>query len=115
MIDRTTLFQLAKALEGLPVLGTLPGTPAARAGIHYGDILVSVNGRRTRTFGDYILAKALRADGMTIVIFRSGQEQTEELVYNTNRNKADPAMILSDLISMRLLIGGEIEGKGPAS
>ncbi|MBN9167733.1 MAG: PDZ domain-containing protein, partial [Myxococcales bacterium] len=80
MIGRKSLFALAKALEGLPVLGTLEGTPAARAGVRYGDILISVNGRRTRTMEDYVEAKSLREDGMEIVVFRAGAERVGERV-----------------------------------
>ena len=36
------------------VVGCLRGTPAALAGVGYGDILLSVNGRRTRNFADYL-------------------------------------------------------------
>ena len=59
MIAKAAFFALAKALEGIPILGTLSGTPAARAGIRYGDILLSVNGRRTKTMLDYVEAKAI--------------------------------------------------------
>ena len=52
MLPRKSLFALAKALEGLPVLGALEGTPAARAGVRYGDVLLEVNGVRTRTVMD---------------------------------------------------------------
>ena len=50
MIAKRTLFELAKTLDGLPVLGCLAGSPAALAGVRYGDILLSVNGQRTRAF-----------------------------------------------------------------
>lgn len=115
MIAKSQLFQLAKALDGLPVLGCLQGTPAALAGVRYGDILLSVNGRRTRSFGDYIEAKALRSDGMTVVIFRAGEEQPIELEYNSNRAPIDPAELLGELVAMRALPGGDIEGDGPVS
>ena len=105
MIGRRSLFALAKALEGLPVLGTLAGTPAARAGVRYGDILISVNGRRTRTVEDYVEAKSLREDGMEIVVFRAGAERVTELVYDdTARSPHDTAALLSELVTLR--VGG---------
>jgi S1-C subfamily serine protease len=104
MIARSALFQLAKALDGLPVLGCLQGTPAYVAGVRYGDVLLSVNGRRTRSFGDYVEAKALRTDGMSIVIFRSGVEQPVELEYRAEREPVtDPAELLAELAAMRVL------------
>ncbi|MBS2014576.1 MAG: hypothetical protein JST00_16940 [Deltaproteobacteria bacterium] len=102
MIAKASLFALAKALEGIPVLGTLGGTPAARAGIRYGDVLLSVNGMRTRTVLDYIEAKALRSDGMAVVVFRSGTEQVEELSYDEPAQRPDPAAILAELITLRV-------------
>jgi hypothetical protein len=112
--QKSTLFQLAKTLDGLPVLGGLPGTPAALAGVRYGDILLSVNGQRTRTFGEYLEAKALRRDGMQVVIFRQGEEQPIEFEYFANRGPADPMAMLAELVAMRIL-PGEVQGDGAAS
>jgi S1-C subfamily serine protease len=103
MVAKSALFQLAKALEGLPVLGCLQGSPAAKAGVRYGDILLAVNGRRTRSFDEYIAAKSLRDDGMHVLLFRSGSEQPIELEYEPNRVAGDPAAILAELIAMRAL------------
>jgi predicted metalloprotease with PDZ domain len=102
MIAKASLFALAKVLEGMPILGTLSGTPAARAGIRYGDILLSVNGRRTRTVLDYIEAKELRADGMDVVIFRTGTERVEHLTYDRSAEAPDRAAILAELVMMRI-------------
>jgi S1-C subfamily serine protease len=116
MIAKSTLFQLAKTLDGLPVLGCLPGTPAARAGVRYGDILLSVNGQRTRTFGDYIEAKALRSDGMHVVLFRQGEEHPVAFEYVANRGPVDTMSMLAELVSMRVLAGDLTEdGSGPVS
>ena len=120
MIGRKSLFALAKALEGLPVLGTLEGTPAARAGVRYGDILISVNGRRTRTMEDDVEAKSLREDGMEIVVFRAGAERVAELVYDeTARSAHDTAAILAELVTLRIAGAGleedEEDDPSPAS
>ena len=82
--------------------GTLSGTPAARAGIRYGDVLLSVNGRRTRTVQDYVEAKALRGDGMALVVFRSGTEKVEELAYDEPSARMDPTAILAELVTLRI-------------
>jgi S1-C subfamily serine protease len=103
MIAKQSVFQLAKALEGIPVLGALAGSPAARAGLRYGDILLSVNGVRTKTVTDYVEAKALREDGMEVVVFRTGVEVTHELAYDARSGPVDPAAILAELISLRIL------------
>lgn len=111
MIAKDSVFALAKALEGIPVLGTLSGTPAARAGIRYGDVLLSVNGMRTRTVLDYVEAKALRSDGMSVVIFRTGSEKLEELSYDEPVTPPDPAAILAELMVLRIVSDGLDPGK----
>ena len=110
MISKDSLFALAKALEGIPVLGSLGGTPAARAGIRYGDVLLSVNGRRTRTVVDYVEAKALRSDGMDIVVFRSGSETLETLSFDERAAPPDRVALLAELITLRIA-PGEFDGE----
>lgn len=102
MIPKRDLFVLATTLEGIPILGTLTGTPAARVGLRYGDVLLSVNGMRTRTVIDYLEAKELRRDGMEIVVFRNGAEHREELIYDQRTKPVDLAAILAELVSMRI-------------
>lgn len=111
MIAKESLFALAKALEGIPVLGTLSGTPAARAGIRYGDVLLAVNGKRTKNVLDYVEAKALRTDGMQITIFRTGTETIEELVYDEPSAPVDPAAILAEIVSLRI-VENDLESEG---
>jgi hypothetical protein len=57
---------------------------------------------RTKTVGDYVEAKALRTDGMHIVVFRSGSEKMEELVYDEPSAQPDPAAILAELVTLRI-------------
>lgn len=97
------------------MLGTLSGTSAARAGIRYGDVLISVNGKRTRTVNDFIEAKALRTDGMEVVVFRGGAEKLEQLRYDENV-APDPAAILAELVTLRIVAGGlDDEGGGSSA
>lgn len=112
MIAKKSLFALAKALEGIPVLGALAGTPAARAGIRYGDVLISVNGKRTKTVADYVEAKALRSDGMDVVIFRTGEEQLSHLKYDSPPTNVDPLQLISELIALRIVSPDDDRGGG---
>lgn len=102
MIPKKHVFALAKALEGLPLLGTLEGTPAARAGVRYGDVLISVNGVRTKEVTDYVEAKNLRSDGMEIVIFRDGVNRTFELVFDRPAKEVDTSALLDIIREMRI-------------
>lgn len=97
-------MKLAKVLEGVPILGCLPGTPAALAGVRYGDVLLSVNGMRIRSLTDFVEAKWLDETGMRVIIFRDGVEQTFELVYAQRSQKpVDTKAILAELAQMRIL------------
>lgn len=97
MFDKDWLFRLARSLEGLPIIGCLEGTPAARAGIRYGDVLLSVNGKRTRSLVDYVEARALDELGMAVVVFREGREQSWELKFDAPGQAPDAARILAEL------------------
>jgi S1-C subfamily serine protease len=101
MIPKKSLYAMAKALEGVPVLGSLAGSPAARAGIRYGDILLMVNGVRTTTVVEYIQARSQRDDGMDVVVFRAGEEHHSSLQYDGDRS-VDPMSLLSEIVTMRV-------------
>jgi S1-C subfamily serine protease len=79
MQSRNQVAQLATTLGGIPVWGCLPNSPAARLGIRYGDVILSVNGRPTPSADEYAVARDSRRDALVLVIFRDGQERTLEL------------------------------------
>jgi S1-C subfamily serine protease len=81
MQSRAQLDHLARVLEGIPVWGSMPGTPGHDAGIAYGDILLSVNGVKTSSVEDFVSARRLRSDGASIVLFRNGVELNFELKF----------------------------------
>ena len=74
MIKRSELVDLAQVLGGLPVYGCLTGSPADRAGIRYGDILLSVDGRATPTWDAYIEARQSSGESIHVRLFRNGVE-----------------------------------------
>ncbi len=69
MKRRSEIIALARTIRGIPLLGCPEGSPAERAGMQYGDIIIFVNGVRTRSVIDYQDAKK-RADGRMEVVFR---------------------------------------------
>lgn len=76
LVDRDTLFELADKLGGVPVLGCLPGSPAARGGFRYGDIILRVAGKSTSSLDEYFDAFGASDDDPTPVrIFRDGEER----------------------------------------
>lgn len=89
MQKREDLGKLAKTLEGIPVWGCLPGSVAQAAGIQYGDVVMAVNGRRTRDLEDYLAARGLRQDGAEVVVFRNGEERTVQLIFTPTEQAPD--------------------------
>jgi len=81
MQSRAELEHMARILEGVPIWGCVPGTPGDKAGIVYGDILLSVNGMKTSNLEEFLEARRLRCDGASIVLFRNGIELTLELEF----------------------------------
>lgn len=92
MISRKQLEAIAETVGGVPVLGCLPGSTAAEAGVRYGDIVLGVNGMPSPTIDDYLQARKLRSDGFELRIFRAGTEFT---VFVAFRPPADPLEALT--------------------
>jgi len=108
MRSRTELSRLAAALGGLPVLGCLDGSPAAQAGVRYGDILLAIDGAPTTTWDDFLSARSKTKDGFLARIFRDGVEL--EIHVKLREHQAGVAEVLSALIEqgvMPLPSGGE--------
>lgn len=74
MFNRSNLSQLARSLNGLPVYGCLPGSPAEKAGVRFGDVLLSVDGCATPTWEAYIEARASSGESIRLRLFREGNE-----------------------------------------
>jgi S1-C subfamily serine protease len=74
MISRKQLEEIAATVGGVPIFGCLPRSSAEQAGVRYGDIVLSVNGTRTHDLDEYLAARSLREDGVSLNILRDGRE-----------------------------------------
>ena len=74
MIRKATLVEIAMRLNGLPVFGCLPGSPAALAGVRYGDVLLAVDGQPTPTWDAYIRERQRSGEVILLRLFRDGAE-----------------------------------------
>lgn len=74
MVPPSELSRLATLLEGVPISGCLEGSPAARAGLCYGDIVLAINGIRTASWAEFFQARRRATDPVIARIFRQGRE-----------------------------------------
>ena len=56
--------------QGLPVWNCFPGSPADKAGVKQGDIVVLANGQRVSTMEAYAAARRMRKDKLELVVLR---------------------------------------------
>jgi S1-C subfamily serine protease len=75
------ITEMAKIYGGIPLLMSLPGTAAERAGLRWGDVIVSVNGRPTRSLEAFNEARKVRQGSATVRYVRDGAEAVVELVW----------------------------------
>jgi S1-C subfamily serine protease len=110
MLKWEDVTRMATRLKGVPVLGCRPGSPSARAGVQYGDILMVVNGMATPDWGSYIEARALSPGHMRVEVFRAGDTLTMEFDMPAHGEPIDLGQMLDDLIESGLVpppIGGD--------
>lgn len=68
------LTLIANSLNGLPILGCASGSPAAHAGLRYGDIVLAVDGTPTPSWADFFEASARASGELRLRVFRQGRE-----------------------------------------
>ena len=103
MLKWEDVTRLATRLNGVPVLGCRPGSPAAIAGVRYGDILMAVNDMPTPDWASYIEARALNRTRMRVEVFRAGETLVFDLVLATPGEPIDPIKLLDELIEGNVL------------
>lgn len=96
MLRPSELTRLATVLGGVPIMGCLHGSPADRAGIRYGDILMSINGMATASWTDFFEARRrTRGQRMTVRVFRQGEEL--EVTLDLAPTSLSPRAVLEEL------------------
>ena len=92
------LSRLAQALGGLPILGCLKSSPAAQAGVRYGDVLLSINGVPTPTWDTFLAVRQTCQGRFVARIFRDGAEIDVEIPLRQGPLPS-PLEVLSELVS----------------
>lgn len=95
------LSKLAAALEGLPILGCRPNSPSARAGLRYGDILLSVDGVPTPDWATFIEVRERCVDIMVVEVFRDGDQI--RIAVPLAEGPLDAPTVLAELIAERIV------------
>jgi predicted metalloprotease with PDZ domain len=96
MLSPADLSRIATELRGLPILGCLEGSPAAHAGVRYGDIILSVNGIPTPSWADFFEARRSTKGRMTVRLFRLGSEL--EIAMELSPTANSPRSVLEELV-----------------
>lgn len=112
MNTRQQIEDLADALGGVPVLGCLPGSTAAQAGVRYGDVILSINGVPTPGVAEYLEGKRLRKDGYDLRVFREGKELNIFVPFGP---PVDPSTLVAQLAEMAVAPSEPRAAKGPAN
>ncbi|MBC7978344.1 MAG: hypothetical protein H7138_25445 [Myxococcales bacterium] len=97
MLKWEEVQRIAARLNGIPVLGCRPGSPAALAGIQYGDVLTTVNSMPTPDWSAYIEARALARGEMRVELFRAGETLVFQFALPRTDEPIDAAGLLEEL------------------
>ena len=83
--------------QGLPVRSCSPGSPAERAGVKQGDVVLFANGERIENMQQYIMARARRTDLLELTVLR-GNRMIEFVVALTQspKDQLPPAALSED-------------------
>lgn len=81
---RTVDAQVASSMRlprtsGVVIVGLLPKSPAAKAGMKVGDVVISLNSQRVRTARGFLNYIAQRRPGSTVVVVYVRNQQTHRL------------------------------------
>ncbi len=74
-------------MNGIAILGALPGSPAAEFGLKYGDVLLSVNGIAMSSVEDFLQARSGASGKMELIVRRGSHVMEITLDLEERRGK----------------------------
>jgi S1-C subfamily serine protease len=117
MLKWEDVVRIATRLNGVPILGCRPGSPAERAGVRYGDVLLAVNDMPTPDWGAFVEARARSKSDMRVEVFRGGETLKFEFALAQVGEPIDPWALLADVLesgTMRLAMSGSHGDREPS-
>jgi S1-C subfamily serine protease len=90
LLKLADVFAIAKIYGGLAYLGSIQGSPADRARLRRGDVVLAVNGMPTPDLMSFLQARQLRDGGCTVRYLRDGVETEVELTWQPLRTPSHP-------------------------
>ncbi len=100
--------------NGAIVDQTLPGTPAANAGLQSGDIITKVNGGEVKDAGDltHTIGMMKPGDHVDLTYLRNGQEKTASVSLSSQQSEkvASASTPTPEALGLQLAPAGEVAG-----
>ena len=108
-----------KTATGAIVDKTMPGTPAAEAGIQPGDVVTKVNGQEVKDAGDLsrAIADMKPGDKVELTFMRNGAEKTASVTLQAQKSEAvasqnQPALEAGPRLGLELAPAHDVDGAG---
>lgn len=85
LTSASVIEKIAAIYGGMPLLSTLPDSPAARAGLRWGDVVIAVNGLPTPDVNAFVRARESRTGAALVRFVRDGKEREVELSWSEHQ------------------------------
>ncbi len=107
------LYEMARLLGGIPVISCTAGSPAHKAGVRYGDVLVQMNGFPTPDLSAYVEAQDTDAALIPLTVIRNGAPLELVMVHEVARRL--PEGDLAEHALEKRLLGALVSGPKPSA